>query len=442
MSKSSDYDKFDRFELAICLSHFDLGVIHRITEFLSRHPYVSTFDFWQSDGMCTIDEEDYKTMTGEAMPKDESWKKFAAGATPSSRLGNPLKAKILAVMAREVAEALRERFPTLKVSLSYYADLSQPCKEIAMPANVMPAMAMYWRCYKHPIYDKSCKYNRQYKQVITEVTEHFKGHDVLLGEYYMGMSCHVNLPYPIITTLFKEWPWLLEMGITAAKVHTGWIADTQPTSYNINYLAFQAIVWDDASSAEEFLEAYCKEFFDTAWQPLYEMYMLWEEGMQNAPDDTQPGYAFIGLVFDNKRIDRCRALLDQAMHETNDPKVLYRISRLIILIEYTRMSVRLTEHYYPMALKQRTGEPTEDLEKKLLPLLQPMADYARRLKELDQDIWGYPRYEEMMNEPFPVDGLTPWEQALARYRKKPGAEEAFDADILEAEVRKRAGRKS
>ena len=33
MSKSSDYDKFDRFELAICLSHFDLGVIHRITEF-------------------------------------------------------------------------------------------------------------------------------------------------------------------------------------------------------------------------------------------------------------------------------------------------------------------------------------------------------------------------------------------------------------------------
>lgn len=402
-------------------------VIFRLEEFLSRHPEIEIIDFWPTDGLCDIEDDEYVAMTGE-LPKRGEWEKTCSGKAPIGRLGDPNKARVYALLTKTVAEALAPRFPNLKMSTLYYTDLIEPCPDVELPDNVIMGLVPYWRCRKHSLFDDRCDYNSQYKQAFEALPASCGARSFHIYEYYMGMGAQVSLPYPCITSMFKEWPRLMQLGVCGTTVQS---SDAQAVPYNVNYLAFLAIAWGNASSVEEYLTDYCKGYFGEVWEYVFKMYMLWEEGCQNAPADTQPSSAFLNLIFTDEELVQCRELLDQAMHSTNDPKLLFRISRLIILTEYARKVLELCEFYYPAAVDQRRGKPIDHLEKSLLPMLKPMSDYARRLAELGLEISSLSVPTEFKREEPGPPKPSKWESLRAKILKEEWVAKEFDPDVIE-----------
>jgi len=405
-------------------------VVYSLEEFIGRHPEIDTFDFFPSDGRAVLTREDYEAVTGDPELQRGEWEKHVRGTTPTARLGDRNRVKVYAVLCKEVGEALGKRFPDLKIAVAGYGGYVQPCQDIRLPENVVPHLAIYWRCVKHHLLDDTCVYNKQFRQIIEEWTDMYRGRDIVLLEYYSAVTNYVSLPYPCLTSMFKEWDQLIEMGITGAKVHTGRRADTHAVPYNINYLAFQAIAWRDAASMEEFLEHYCSAYFKEAWKPLYDMYILWEKGVQ-AAEDTQPGLGFFDRIFDEERVNACRALLDKAMQATTDPKALYRISRLMILMEYTRLALPFPRRLMDRQGLVAEGKPTDDLDRELLPHVKKMVEYERRLQELDQDIWGYIKASSFLPTEVAPQRCDLFEVLLGRIMKEDWVKNVFNPDIFE-----------
>jgi Domain of unknown function (DUF4838)/Glycosyl hydrolase family 67 N-terminus len=408
-------------------------VIWRLEKFLRRHPEIEKFDFWPTDGLCKIDAEDYRVATGEDMPDDDGeWRENVAGVTEWARLGNPHKEAIYAALAKKVADALGPKFPDLEIVLAAYADLTQPSKRVLLPENITATIAMYWRCYRHSIFDDGCIYNDQYRQIIQEWAEMYPGRSLYLSEYYMGMGVHVSLPYPIITTLFREWPDLIELGIVGGKVNTGRSVDTAVVPYNINYLAFQSIVWGDAQHAEEFIGEYCKDYFGDAWQEMAEMYLLWEDRVQHA-QDTQPGMVHFNLMFDRDTLARSRELVDSALAVAKAENLRYRIQRVGRLVDYASKALPISHLLWKRrACASDSETSTEQIDKELGPLLQEMVEYYESLIELDQDIIGYVRPTSLMREGDVKVKRSPWERQLAKIRKEAWVGKEFDPNILQA----------
>jgi len=411
-------------------------VIRRLDAFLSRHPEIEALDFWPADGQADITPEEYKAVTGEEMPPVGDWQDKLAGTSEWARLGDPRKCKVYALLTKQVAEALAPKHPNVKIVTLAYADLSQPCPEVSLPENVSIVVAMYWRCYRHGVFDEGCPYNEQYLQILREWRETNPNLALHLGEYYMGMTCHASLPYPILTTLFREWPKLLDMGIQGAKVHTGRDADKVTVPYNINYLAFQAIVWDDAATTEEFLERHCRDFFGGAWQEMVEMYLVWERACQDA-EHTQPGIYDFHRMFTDEACATSRSLLDKAMQKTDDPKVLHRLSRLVIVVEYTRRALQLSKPIRERHDVMMRGEPTEALDRDLIPRLQDMVEFVQRMQELDLDLFGHPTHGDLL-QPGDVEiRRNRWESELGKLMQADWIRDEESPDILQVALERR-----
>lgn len=402
-------------------------VIRVLEDFLGRHPEIDMLDFWPADGFYSLDEEDYRAITGGESPQRGAWEKQAHGRSPTGRLGDPNKAKIYALLIKPVAEALGKRFPKLVISTLHYVDLTQPCPDVRLPDNVAPVPTMYWRCIKHTLLDEQCLYNRQFRQILTEWTQMYPDRLIFLYEYYMGMGCHASLPYPCLTSLFAEWEEMIRMGIGGAHIQS---CDHHAVPYAINYLAFAALAWDNPPTLEGFLRDYCRGFFGEAAEAVYRIYQLWEEGVQQA-EDTQPGVSFFARMFTPERVQQCRTILDDAMRGAHDPKVIYRLARLIILMEYARQALTCGKEYMDIAVAQRRGEDVTRLQQQLLPLLPPVACWYRRLWELGQDICR--RTGVVESKPANI-----WARAIKQFRKQPRALAEFDPDVGEVQLRAKA----
>lgn len=414
-------------------------VIFVLTQFLERHPEIDMLDYWPADGIYRLNKQDYADITGEAYQHGE-WEKRVHGASPTGRMGDPNKAKLYALMILPVAEALGRRFPRLKISTLHYVDLVQPCPDVRFPDNVVPFIAIYWRCIKHDLLNDTCEYNAQFKRIITEWTRQYPDRWICLYEYYMGMGCHAALPYPCLTSLFAEWDHLITLGISGAHIQSN---DYHAVPYNLNYLAFAALAWENPPTLNQFLNAYCREFFGTAGKSVLAMYRLWEEGIQRAKA-SQPGVAFFGWMFSPEHVRKCRALLEKAIRTTRDPKAIYRISRLIILMEYARLALTIAPWYLRKALAQRLGKNTETLDLKIAPKLEPIVQFFRRLEELGQDIVGTSSRRGLSVPARLMAGditarmeSNNWERNRGQLKKQAWACKLFDADVAEAALAKR-----
>jgi len=404
-------------------------VVWRLARFLERHPEIEKLDFWPSDGRGEIGAEEYRALAGEEMPEEGEWAERAAGRTDWGRLGDPRKAKVYAIMAKRVGEALAEKFPGVEIVLAAYADVAQPCPDVRLPGNVTCTIAMYWRCYRHSVSDEGCLYNDQYRQIIREWTALYPDRNVYLSEYYMGMGCHASLPYPVVTAIFRDWPWLMESGIAGAKVNTGRAVSTAVVPYNINYLAFQAIAWGDAASADAFIEDYCKAFFADAWREMRDMYLLWEQSVQDA-EHTQPGIWTLHRMFNEDTLARSRELVEAALDKTDNAKAHYRISRVGRLVAYAARALPVSRQ---MAERERVageGGPTEELDKALIPALQNMTEHFESLKDLDQDIVGFVKPTSFFLEGDVKCKPSQWERELGRITQAEWVQNEFDPDIL------------
>lgn len=405
-------------------------VTWRIDWFLKRHPEIEQFDFWPTDGVCDVDEDDYRTWTGETMPTDWPDKDQLAGVSLTARLGDPRKARLYAMMTQEVAAALADHHPRVQFIITAYADLTQPCPQTPLPTNVTCTIAMYWRCYRHTLFDEGCVYNDQYRQIVKEWTDMYGEQGVYLSEYYMGMGIHVSLPYPIVTTIFREWKTLRSLGITGAKVNTGREIDRCEVPYNLNYLAFAATVWEDFDDAEAFLESYCRRHFGDAWEPLLALHQLWEQNTQEA-EHTQPGYPTMYWIMDNQTIDRSRQLLLEAIAQTRNPLVINRAARLLMLVNYTAAVIEVGDLSVRRNAQINRGEDPSALEQEMLPWMTRMAEHFARLEALDIDVVGFIGDTEHMTAAEQRQKTNRWAADLARLEKADWVKDEFNPDILQ-----------
>lgn len=415
-------------------------VIYRLEDFLSIHPEIDILDFWPADGIYHLDKEDFKFITGGEEPKSGEWEKHMHGKTPYGRLGDPNKAKIYALLIKPVAEALGKRFPALKISTLHYVDLIQPCPEVTLPQNVIPVPTIYWRCIKHDLLDDECVYNSQFKKVLREWTRQYPDRMITLYEYYMGMGAHGDLPYPSLTSLFKEWDGLVELGIGGAHLQSH---DTHTVPYNINYLAFAALAWENPPTMEEFLKDYCHQFFGNAGDLLYEMYDLWEEGCQHALDDTQPKWAFFTLMFSEQRVKHCLELLYQAMRKADDPKVIYRVSRLIVLMKYASQVVHMGDYPYKLMKKEKDegADVYGELDRHVAPRLEGIVNFVRRVQELNKDIFVVSSDpQRKIRQGLYLEKICSrsekdiWERQLGQLRGREWEKNEFNPDVAEKEL--------
>ncbi len=413
-------------------------VLYGLEQFLSRHPEIDMFDLWPDDGFAPLDEQEYLEFTGRKLEKGD-WEKTCHGHVPTGRRGDPNKARAYALLAKQVADALAPKFPKLVISILNYCDLVQPCPDVTLPPNVAPVPTIYWRCIKHPLFDERCVYNSQFKASLLEWTALYPGRLIFLYEYYMGMNAHAALPYPCLTSLFAEWEWLVKIGIGGAHIQS---LDTHAASYNINYLAFAALAWEDPPTLRQFLKEYCTGFFGEAGEAAYRVYMLWEQGCRRAPEDTQPGLGFFCLLGPEAQWRQCRTILNRAIGAAHDPKVISRLARLMILVEYAVQVSAIARPYHRLALAMRRGEETTTIERQLLPVLPALDRFARRLAEAGQDI---------LSRSVPMDIVpprrrdedrpNPFARTLNQLLKKPQARREFNPDIAEAELARKGRRR-
>lgn len=408
---------------------------YNLKYFLKRHPSISMLDFWPTDGICDLREKDYKTITGENFYEDDSWRENIAGSSVEARFGDPHKARVYAIYTKHVADYLGRHFPDLTVTITAYGDLTQPCRKEILPKNVSPFIAMYWRCYKDNIFDEDCVYNKQYLQIIKEWTDMYPDQDIYLSEYYMGMKAYACLPYPIISTIFSEWAGLIELGINGAKVHTGNEADNAVVPYFINYLAFQAIVWEDFDSAEEFIEHYCKVFYQEANQPIFNMYMNWEKTLLTAPGDTQPSAHFFHQFFKRETVNVSFQYLREARELTIDPIVSKRIFKLEQWLHYVDLVLDLSQDLEKSNQLSKNNVNDEDLEKALLAKLEKVDCCVKKLIQSGLNIYGFPLPTKWFRKGELRKGKSFWERQIGALKKADWVKEEFNNDILQEAVK-------
>jgi len=201
--------------------------------------------------------------------------------------------------------------------------------------------------------------------------------------------------------------------------------------FHINYLAFQSIVWDDARSADEFLEMYCRGFFGDAGAEMAAMYRAWEDRCRRARH-TQPSIHYFHWLFEQDTCQRSQELIERARSKTDDPKVQYRLFRLSLLVRYASRALEGSEKLQERSRAAREGKSTEGLERELLPWLQEMTRHVRSLIELGLDIYGHMAETDLMKASDLELRRTRWEQELATILEADWIRKEPDPDILQS----------
>lgn len=387
-------------------------VVWRLTHFLRRHPEIEKLDFWPSDGRAMFSDEEYQALTGEPLPPEGDWVSTCRAHVQHGRLGDPRKEHIYSLLCKQVGEALQADFPHLEIVACAYSDAISVAPQVQLPPNVTCTVATFWRCYSHSYFDSDCVVNQQFRQAIEGWAERYPDRPLYLSEYYMGIGAHASLPLPILGLLFREWPGLLDLGIAGAKVNTGRVCATDVVAYNINYLAFQHLVWDDAETTEAFLDAYCRSFFGPVWRLVKEMYLRLEAAAQVAPH-FPPSIMFIAEVLDEATLDDCLALIQQARDGVTDSSLCYRLDRLLKHLDYTRRAIPVSRLLGKTG-RYRLGEsPTDAYDADLVPLLEEMTEFVDDLLALDQDIIGQVKATDMVQAGDIKSKPSQWHRELA-----------------------------
>lgn len=405
--------------------------IYNLVDLFERHPEIDMLDFWPADGECEITPEEYRNLTGKELDTDGEWTKHVSGSSIEARLGNPNKERVYAIMLQKVADVFKEKLPNVTISSLHYVDLIQPCPDVRIPENVIPFITLYWRCIKHPITSGSCKYNKQYLQVIHEWAEMYPGRDLYFYEYYLGMDRHSSLPYPLLTSLFEEWDELKKIGITGAMAQS---CDTQSVPYNINFLAFTDIAWKHSSSRDEYIDKYCKDFFMDASENMKELYHSWEESCQYT-DHTQPGFDRFHNILPPTVLADNHKLIIESLSTSKDPKVIFRLSRLLQLVVYAQKVSEFGPKYQELMQSELSGQDNPDLKRELLPQLKDILELIQALKDNDQDIFQHYKETTLLRIPFVKRKVTPYERDYARLMKEQVNEDDEDPDIILAKMR-------
>ena len=174
------------------------------------------------------------------------------------------------LLLNQVAEEISTEFPKIKIGALYYVDLQWPPRHVKLHKNILPMVAIYWRCGAHKIENNDkCEINNFFHDLVNQWSK-AKPNDFILYEYYMGMNAQASLPYPMGKVIIEEWPELIKLGVQGASIQAN---PLNYRAYGINYLAFAAAAWNEKACYNTVFNYWLKGMFGAAApfiKPIYE----------------------------------------------------------------------------------------------------------------------------------------------------------------------------
>lgn len=274
-------DKF--WQLCVCTTNQEAvaEIIKNIKTFIEKNPEVKIVGVIPEDGANSYCQcEKCKEFDGtNDLPRAQHTHRSPDGE-------NKLIIRRYATLLNQIAEALEGDFPEVKIGSAAYVDLQWPPRDVKLHRNVLPWVAIYWRCGAHPLAKDSCYMNSFFFDILEQWQSAHPG-KFILYEYYMGMNSQRALPYPMARIICEEWPRLKKLGIGGATLQS---FSRNYGVYGLNYLAFAESGWNDKVDYDVLLDDYLLGMFGAAApaiKPVYEKFDLALEKIRRGEADSK-----------------------------------------------------------------------------------------------------------------------------------------------------------
>jgi hypothetical protein len=254
-------------QLAMCTSNREAvdQLIRNVRGFLHENPEVSIVGVIPQDGWSRGCECAGCARLDHPADMEPPMRTFRVPEGENRRLSHRY-----ALLLNQVAEALAGEFPAVRIGSAHYVDLQWPPRRAKLHRNILPMVALYWRCGAHPIArDPACRMNDFYRDLIEQWAA-AQPQGFILYEYYMGMNAQASLPYPMVCVLAGEWPEFIRLGIQGATLQSN---PLNYRAYGVNYLTFAAAAWAERADGDRVLDYWLQGMFGAAApaiRPIYE----------------------------------------------------------------------------------------------------------------------------------------------------------------------------
>jgi len=377
-------------QLAICTSNPEAvgTLVRNVLDYLREHPEVRIVGVIPQDGwgMCECDE---------CRKLDFPDEEFRTGRVNfrSPEGENRSKARRYALLVNEVARAVKEEFPGVYVGMAAYIDIQWPPRGVVLEENVVPWVAIYWRCSAHPLGPGSCAVNRLFWSVLEDWKEAHSGR-LILYEYYMGMATYRSLPFPVAEVMVGEWPGLKELGVEGATIQsTGESHET----YGLNYYTFARIGWEDEVEYGEVLDEYLVGMFGSVApevRPIWEtlagnLRRIGRLGVRANPyKEAEKEGCFtpnpweFNAIASSKDLDMFEKCCRRAMRRATDEREGRQVEMLLASVRYWRMAGEAADLLFRARRADGEGRREEvvGLYEEFASRVGPMLEYEARFE--------------------------------------------------------------
>ena len=263
---------------------------------------------------------------------------------------------------KQVAEALHESHPKVKVMVGAYSAYLQPPKDAALkyPDNVYVMVTHGW-CQNHALTDDACEINRNFRNIFEGWSQRAKG-GLFIYEYYQKLA-DVELPFPIIHTIRQDIPYYHRIGVKGFFTQYGMGYWTTPLRY---YVASR-LLWDVHADVDALLTDYYASFWGPAAAPMraydarLETAAVAYGGHLSMPTFDLP------LLFTDQVLADCAGHMQAAETAGSaDPVLRQRVAKVRLSLEWANLAMDYVKEIRRVAAEVGSQHPSaKQLEPKL-----------------------------------------------------------------------------
>lgn len=354
-----------RWQLSLCTSNREAvqTVIANMKAWLRRTPEAKIVGLIPEDGIGMCQCETCRKMD---LHPDDAFKPFK---THRSRDGiNPSKSRRYALLLNEVACEIRKEFPKVLVGAAAYVDLQWPPSDVQLESNIVPWVAIYWRCAAHELALDACEMNRFFYHLLEEWKQAHRG-PLILYEYYMGMNCQKGLPYPMAEVICREWPRLKRLGIGGATIQSRAL---DHNTYALNYLAFARSGWSDCVDYAQLLDDFLRGLFGAmapAIKPIFEMFQRQLQHVEREGSTSPylrpfppaigcflPNSYNVAYLMEEKGADFLFAQVEQALQNATEERERRQLQHFRDVVGYWTLAAEMVKTGFTIQNLERQGE--------------------------------------------------------------------------------------
>ena len=235
---------------------------------------------------------------------------------------------------KQVAEALRESHPRVKVMVGAYSAYLWPPHDAALkyPDNVY-VMVTHGICHNHALADEACELNREFQKTFEGWSNRAPG-GLFIYEYYNKLA-NVECPFPILHTIRRDIPYYHHIGVKGFFTQYGAGCWTTPLRF---YVASR-LLWDVNADVDALLDDYYVRF----WGPAGRAMRAFDERLERAALDYgthlfTPPFK-LPLLFTDAVLAACATHLEAAGKAADSDLLRRRVAKIRLSFQWTAMSM-------------------------------------------------------------------------------------------------------